>query len=119
MLATLFNALKAGVAGNDVEIMASTYKMALNGIAYEVLAMAVEDLVLGKAEGLSATFMPTTAQLRQYCDRIQGKMNSWVKYAKRLLEADEVAPRGQRVSGERMAALMDTMGNAPANQTRH
>jgi len=111
--------MKMNTIGNDVQIMARTYKMVLNGLPEEILKMAAEDIITGKAEGLSLTFMPTTAELRQYCDKLTNRARLCVKHAQRLIDAPEELGCSKRVSRERMAALMDGLGNAPANQTRH
>jgi len=109
--------MKVSTVSNEVDVMAACYKMVLDGFSYPVLQQAGDDIIYGRAGGLSKTFMPSTAELRQYCERVENWMNACVKNAQRLLEAGEVVPVQKRVGGDKMAALMDEIKGI--SQTRH
>jgi len=133
LLSLMFNVMKSSNAANDPEIVAVVYRMVVEGICYSVLEAAVKDIINGRAEGLSKIFFPTSAEFRHYCDKLEGKLHTLIRYAQGLLDAPEEMGRGKRVSPDRLKALMDVVGGVPldvprsnlsfspplANQTRH
>jgi len=117
MLIKLFNSLKANTISNDIKVMATMYKMVLDGLPFAVLKQAVEDIVFGKAEGLSDTFMPTTAQLRKYCEKLVEEARACVKQAKRLLDAPEETGRHKSLDADKMRRIESSLEKAQS--TRH
>jgi len=104
--------------GMDVQAVTGGYKIALDDIPGEILQQALSDFIKGKVEDASPIFLPTSAQLRLYCENLTKLTQSQIRYAQRLLEAQEVAAP-TKLGQDKMAALLDVMGNAPTSQTRH
>jgi len=111
--------MKISTVSNDVDIMVACYKMVLEGFSYAVLRQAADDILHGKANGISATFMPSTAELRLYCEKVEGIAKARISYAQSLLDAPEELGRAKRVDLDKTKALISTISNAPASQTRH
>ncbi|RCL03035.1 MAG: hypothetical protein JSC189_000445 [Candidatus Tokpelaia sp. JSC189] len=101
-----------------MKVMASVYKMVMNGFPYEILRIAIEDIIFGRADGLSKTFIPSTAELRQYCENLEQQVRASVSYAKKLLTTPEEPDRSQvkLVSTERMAELLESLKQPIAGQ---
>jgi len=104
--------------GMDAKAMAAGYKIALTDISGGVVEKAMTDVIAGNAPNCSAVFLPTPAELAQYAREIIQATQYAIKYAKRLLEASEVAPP-RRLGQDKIATLIDTMGNTPTSQMKH
>jgi len=105
-------------SGVDVKSLAAGYKIAVSDVSGGVLEVAITDFIKGQAHGYSATFLPTPAELRQYCEKIAQFAQSQIRYAQCLLEAKELEPP-KRISPDRLAALMDEVGNTPTSHVKH
>ncbi|WP_412057158.1 hypothetical protein [Bartonella sp. DGB2] len=69
-----FALLSAGLkvsTNQDENATALAYKRALEDIGYWALQKATEDVLRGKAIGLSATFMPATSEFVLYCGQLE------------------------------------------------
>jgi len=104
MLAILFHALKAKTLFNNVKVISSVYKMILSDFPIEILSLAIDDIVFGRADGLSLTCVPSTAELCQYCERLEERIRASISYVQNLLNAPEEEKRNP-ISPERMAEL--------------
>ncbi|WP_345117754.1 hypothetical protein [Bartonella jaculi] len=52
---------------SNVEVRAKAYIAALDGVSLWSLLQAVKNLIRGEAEGMSTTFVPSSADLAKYC----------------------------------------------------
>ncbi|EJF79404.1 hypothetical protein MCO_00970 [Bartonella sp. DB5-6] len=77
--------------GSDAKSTALAYLYALEGVSSWVLQTATKNVLKGKAEGLNATFMPSTADFYRYCE----KLKSDIRFrANRLLKNLEKPEKG-------------------------
>ncbi|WP_208433095.1 hypothetical protein [Bartonella taylorii] len=75
----------------DEKATALAYLYALEGVSSWVLQTATKNALKGKAEGLNATFMPSTADFYRYCE----KLESDIRFrANRLLKNLEKPEKG-------------------------
>jgi len=107
LLRTLIGSMKLA-AGIDGKALSAGYAIALDGIAFYVVEKAIKDVIVGRAEGLHRTFLPTPAELADYCRKLEGKVRATIAYAARLLEARE-EPKQARVNPDKLAALQQAM----------
>jgi len=117
LLSLMFNVMKNGNAANDPEIVAVVYRMIVEGVCYGVLEAAVKNIITGKAEGLSKIFFPTSAEFRQYCEKLERQIHVCIKSAQNLLNAPEELGCSKKIDPERLASLMREIDEMPA--TRH
>jgi len=68
------------------ETMASAYYIALMDYSSWAIHQAVYDILQGKAEGLSRTFLPAAPELAAYCDTIEKAMKMKLKTIERALK---------------------------------
>ncbi|MDM9984163.1 hypothetical protein, partial [Bartonella henselae] len=59
---------------SNAEARAKAYITALNGISLWALLQAVKNLVRGEAKGMSTTFVPSCADLAQYCRDLENRL---------------------------------------------
>ncbi len=60
---------------SNPQARAKAYIAALNGISLWALLQAVKNLIRGEAKGMSTTFVPTSADLAQYCRDLEGGLS--------------------------------------------
>ncbi|WP_245410088.1 hypothetical protein [Bartonella tribocorum] len=73
-IAEALDVLESGLTMQKVsnpEARAKAYITALNGISLWSLLQAVKNLVRGEAKGMSTTFVPSCADLAQYCRTLE------------------------------------------------
>ncbi|GAA5100429.1 hypothetical protein [Bartonella acomydis] len=58
-------------ANTDSDVIALNYSIALADASEHALKRAVKDVIRGEAKGLSKTFMPTGAELAEYCRQVK------------------------------------------------
>ncbi|WP_208442319.1 hypothetical protein, partial [Bartonella raoultii] len=58
-------------ANTDPDVIALNYSIALADASEHALKRAVKDVIRGQAKGLSKTFMPTGAELAEYCRQVK------------------------------------------------
>ncbi|WP_375690006.1 hypothetical protein, partial [Bartonella sp. AP57NXGY] len=84
---------------SNVEARAKAYIAALNGISLWSLLQAVKNLIRGEAKGMSTTFVPSCADLAQYCRDLESRLYG---VAERVFTAVEntrnLALGGKRIS---------------------
>jgi len=113
-IGALFRALIGNLrppSGMDIQAATLGYKMALSHVSGAVLKRAVSDLVSGNAEEFSKIFLPTSAELAAYCEKIHAATQSRINQARRLLEAKELEQK-KRISPEKLAELTRKMEKA-------
>ncbi len=59
---------------SNAEARAKAYIAALNGISLWSLLQAVKNLIRGEAKGMSTTFVPSCADLAQYCRDLESRL---------------------------------------------
>ncbi|WP_336277131.1 hypothetical protein [Bartonella sp. CB178] len=59
---------------SNAEARAKAYIVALNGISLWALLQAVKNLIRGEAKGMSTTFVPSCADLAQYCRDLESSL---------------------------------------------
>ncbi|WP_317993843.1 MULTISPECIES: hypothetical protein [Bartonella] len=92
----LSNGLKSPM-GSDEKATALAYLYALEGISSWVLQTATKNALKGKAEGLNATFMPSTADFYCYCEKLESDIRFRANRILRNLEKPEATEKSQEV----------------------
>ncbi|WP_083868399.1 hypothetical protein [Bartonella queenslandensis] len=59
---------------SNAEARAKAYITALNGISLWSLLQAVKNIIRGEAKGMSTTFVPSCADLAQYCRDLESRL---------------------------------------------
>ncbi|UTO29382.1 hypothetical protein [Bartonella harrusi] len=73
----------------DEKSTALAYFYTLDGISSWALQTATKNALKGKAEGLNATFMPSTADFYGYCERLENGIRMSVDQILRYLQRPE------------------------------
>ncbi|WP_273719274.1 hypothetical protein [Bartonella tribocorum] len=76
-IAEALDMLESGLTMKKVsnpEARAKAYITALNGISLWSLLQAVKNLIRGEAKGMSTTFVPSCADLVQYCRDLESRL---------------------------------------------
>ncbi|WP_244442392.1 hypothetical protein [Bartonella tribocorum] len=76
-IAEALDMLESGLTMKKVsnpEARAKAYIAALNGISLWSLLQAVKNLIRGEAKGMSTTFVPSCADLVQYCRDLESRL---------------------------------------------
>ncbi len=76
-------------ANIDPNVIALNYSIALSDASEYALKQAVKDIICGKAKGLSKTFMPTGAELAEYCRNLKAELLSGASVMKSYLKGSE------------------------------
>ncbi|GAA4667360.1 hypothetical protein [Bartonella pachyuromydis] len=102
----LSNGLKSPL-GSDEKSTALAYFYALEGISSWALQTATKDALKGKAEGLNATFMPSTADFYRYCEKLESDIRWSANYILKVLEKPEIKSQDQEaaITSERVEKL--------------
>lgn len=102
----LSNGLRSPM-GLDEKATALAYFYTLEGISSWILQTATKNALKGKAEGLNATFMPSTADFYRYCEKLENDIRYQANRILKNLEKPEVNATDQKplVSSERMEEL--------------
>ncbi|WP_375608849.1 MULTISPECIES: hypothetical protein [unclassified Bartonella] len=102
----LSNGLKSPM-GSDEKATALAYFYALEGISSWILQTATKNALKGKAEGLNATFMPSTADFYRYCAKLESDIRYQANRILKNLEKPEIKATDQKlaISLERMEEL--------------
>ncbi|WP_038473496.1 hypothetical protein [Bartonella tribocorum] len=102
----LSNGLKSPM-GSDEKATALAYLYTLEGISSWVLQAATKNALKGKAEGLNATFMPSTADFYRYCEKLESDIRYQANRILKSLEKPEINATDQKppVSSERIEKL--------------
>ncbi|WP_375657289.1 hypothetical protein [Bartonella sp. CM120XJJH] len=102
----LSNGLKSPM-GSDEKATALAYLYALEGISSWVLQTATKNALKGKAEGLNATFMPSTADFYRYCENLESDIRFRANRLLKNLEKPEIKATDQKapMSSERIEKL--------------
>ncbi|WP_455478702.1 hypothetical protein V3565_02260 [Bartonella sp. B10] len=104
---TAFSVLSGGLKsqfGADEKSTALAYFYSLDGISSWALQKATKDVLKEKAESLSTTFMPSSADFRLYCEKLERDVRSncdSVMTSLGMLE-EEIKEQGTPVTIERM-----------------
>ncbi|ALE03427.1 hypothetical protein [Bartonella ancashensis] len=91
-LSTMFQLLSGALKHQstaDAKATAAAYLLSLDGISHWALKTATRDIMRGKAEGLSRTFMPSAPELYAYCDKLERDIRGCVEYVFKALEKPE------------------------------
>ncbi|QEE08644.1 hypothetical protein D1093_04400 [Bartonella kosoyi] len=72
-------------ANTDSDVIALNYSIALADASEHALKRAVKDVIRGEAKGLSKTFMPTGAELADYCRNLKADLLSEASVVKLYL----------------------------------
>ncbi|CDO48618.1 hypothetical protein BM1374166_00935 [Bartonella tribocorum] len=93
--------------GSDEKATALAYLYTLEGISSWVLQAATKNALKGKAEGLNATFMPSTADFYRYCEKLESDIRYQANRILKSLEKPEINATDQKppVSSERIEKL--------------
>ncbi len=83
-------------ANTDPNVIALSYSIALADVSEHALKQAVKDVIRGQAKGLSKTFMPTGAELADYCRNLKADLLSGASVMKSYLVAS-----GEQQSSEK------------------
>ncbi|UNE54423.1 hypothetical protein [Bartonella machadoae] len=73
-------------ANTDAKAVVLSYGMLLDRISSYALKKGVEDIVIGQANGVSKTFMPTCGELLAYCQSIENTLLSKAGSVRRAIE---------------------------------
>lgn len=84
---------------SNAEARAKAYIAALNGISLWALLQAVKNLIRGEAKGMSTTFVPSCADLVQYCRDLE---NGLLGVAEKVFIAIENT-RNKALGGKRIS----------------
>ncbi len=76
-------------ANIDPNVIALNYSIALSDASEHTLKQAVKDIICGKAKGFSRTFMPTGAELAEYCRNLKAELFSGASVMKSYLKGSE------------------------------
>ncbi len=93
----------------DEKATAVAYLFSLNGLSRWAIKTATRDVMKGKAAGLSTTFMPASADLMLYCEKLENDIRTTVKGIFTSLDRPEIKPKGEPVSAEKWAKLMQML----------
>ncbi|WP_180338246.1 hypothetical protein [Bartonella mastomydis] len=93
----LSNGLKSPM-GSDEKATALAYFYALNGISSWILQTATKNALKGKAEGLNATFMPSTADFYRYCEKLENGIRLQANRILKNLQKPEIKSKNQEVT---------------------
>ncbi len=95
--------------GEDEKATAVAYLFSLNGLSRWAIKTATRDVMKGKAKGLSTTFMPASADLLLYCEKLEDDIRTTVKGIFTSLDRPEIKPKGEPVSAEKWDKLMQML----------
>ncbi|WP_175869455.1 hypothetical protein [Bartonella gabonensis] len=93
----LSNGLKSPMR-SDEKATALAYFYALEGISSWVLQTATKNVLKGKAEGLNATFMPSTADFYRYCEKLESDIRFQANRLLKNLQKPEVGGKNQETA---------------------
>ncbi|WP_208435064.1 hypothetical protein [Bartonella phoceensis] len=108
MFLTLSGGLKSQ-PGEDEKATAVAYLFSLDGLSRWAIKTATRDVMKGKAEGLSTTFIPASADLLLYCEKLEDDIRTTVKGIFTSLDRPEIKPKGEPVSAEKWDKLMQML----------
>ncbi|UNE55282.1 hypothetical protein [Bartonella machadoae] len=74
----------------DEKATALAYFYTLDGISSWALQTATKNALKGKAEGLNATFMPSTADFYRYCEEVENGIRINIDQILRYLQRPEI-----------------------------
>nr|WP_275065034.1 hypothetical protein [Bartonella sp. AU18XJBT] len=74
-------------ANMDPNVIALNYSIALSDASEYALKQAVKDIICGKAKGFSKTFMPTGAELAEYCRNLKAELLGGASIVKMYLKS--------------------------------
>ncbi|WP_019221329.1 hypothetical protein [Bartonella senegalensis] len=102
----LSNGLKNPL-GSDEKSTALAYFYALEGISSWALQTATKNALKGKAEGLNATFMPSTADFYRYCETLENDIRWRANRILKNLQKPEIKSQDQEavITSERVEKL--------------
>ncbi len=91
----------------DEKATALAYFYTLDGISSWALQTATKNTLRGKAEGLNATFMPSTADFYRYCEKLESNIRMNINYIVRSLQKPGIEDKGKeaRLAPERVEKL--------------
>ncbi|EJF79595.1 Uncharacterised protein [Bartonella doshiae] len=81
--------------GSDAKSTALAYLYALEGVSSWALQTATKNALKGKAEGLNATFMPSTADFYRYCEKLESDIRLQANRLLKNLEKPERTEKAQ------------------------
>ncbi|WP_208000007.1 hypothetical protein [Bartonella saheliensis] len=81
--------------GSDEKATALAYLYALEGISSWALQTATKNALKGKAEGLSTTFMPSTADFYCYCEKLESDIRLQANSILKNLQKPEIKSQDQ------------------------
>ncbi|UTO27820.1 hypothetical protein [Bartonella harrusi] len=81
----------------DEKSTALAYFYTLDGISSWALQTATKNALRGKAEGLNATFMPSTADFYRYCEQLESNIHMNIDYLVRSLQKPEIQDKGKEM----------------------
>ncbi|WP_273758686.1 hypothetical protein [Bartonella sp. AU55XJBT] len=93
----LSNGLKSPI-GSDEKATALAYAYTLEGISSWVLQTATKNALKGKAEGLNATFMPSTADFYRYCEKLESDIRFQANRVLKVLQKPEIEGKNQEAT---------------------
>ncbi|WP_198005536.1 hypothetical protein [Bartonella florencae] len=93
----LSNGLKNPI-GSDEKATALAYAYTLESISSWVLQTAIKNALKGKAEGLNATFMPSTADFYRYCEKLESDIRFQANRVLKVLQKPEIEGKNQEAT---------------------
>ncbi|WP_019224108.1 hypothetical protein [Bartonella rattaustraliani] len=93
----------------DPTSTALAYTYVLRNVSSWALEQAVQDVLLGKAQGLNATFMPSASEFYSYCEKLENNIRVKAESIIRSLNKPEMKPQGKLMSDEKFEELMRQM----------
>ncbi|WP_375674287.1 hypothetical protein [Bartonella sp. CL100XZDX] len=113
MFLMLSGGLKS-LPGEDEKATAVAYLFSLDGLSRWAIKTATRDVMKGKAQGLSTTFMPASADLLLYCEKLECSAKKQAKSILEALDRPEVKPKGperKTVTAEQLIELSRTISS--------
>ncbi|WP_332060795.1 hypothetical protein [Bartonella sp. CB74] len=119
MFDVLSGARKISTAA-DEKATALGYFFALDGVSQWGLKTTIRDVIKGKAEGFSKTFMPSATDLFLYCEQLENGVRKAVQNIFQYLERSEVKqkPKGEEpisaAKFDELRRMLDSSDSAEA-----